>query len=77
MELSKENSISTEIKVTYKMVGGYVGNPKGMLLIMWERVFVNESLLERHYISGKNPTTGITDNQFHITELVGSILDFL
>ena len=43
MELTKVNSISTEINVTDKMVECCLGNPKGMLQILWEFIFIDEN----------------------------------
>ena len=41
IEFAKENSISTEIEVIYKIMEGWIGKPKGMLQILWEHGFID------------------------------------
>ena len=39
-----------KIKVIYKTVKGWVGNPKGVLQILWERGFIDKNRLKKYYI---------------------------
>ena len=50
MKPAKTNLISTEIKVTDKMVEDWVGNIKGVLHILWECGFIDENRLGRYCI---------------------------
>ncbi len=56
-EETKELANNHQIELTYsenEMIDGWVGRPKGMLQVLWERGWINKLELEKYSVDGKS-----------------------
>jgi hypothetical protein len=68
--------IGIERIMTSKLQKGWYGKPKGMLQVMWERGFVDESKLQCYKIKALNDSGEIVP-EFFLENMVKSCHDFL
>ena len=60
-----------------KIIRGWVGQPKGLLQVLWERGFISETSLDKYTVDGrKHPITCEIDLQYSLKHLLAECIDF-
>ena len=74
----KEDKDAKETKelIERKKVG-WVGKSKGLLQVLWERGFIDETSIEKYKLTGKNDDFGIVDNSTSLRHMMTMCSDFL
>ena len=76
VELCTKNAIETKELIERKKVG-WVGKSKGLLQVLWERGFIDETSIEKYKLTGKNDDFGIVDNSTSLRHMMTMCSDFL
>ena len=58
-----------------EIIEGWVGQPKGMLQVLWERGFIDESNLKSYTIAGKKDAFGAVDLSTSLKSILGNCTD--
>ena len=74
--LCNNNDITITHKVT-KIKEGWVGKPKGLLQVLWERGFIDTTKLSSYTLTGKKTELGAVDLDFSLRHLMEMCHDFL
>ena len=64
-----KNAIETKELIERKKEG-WVGNSKGLLQVLWERGFIDETSIEKYKLTGKNDDFGIVDNSTSVRHMM-------
>ena len=67
--------INTLKMVTHRLVAGWEGKGKGLLQILWERGWVNESLISQYKLRMEDDV-GVLIPEFSLTHMMESCTDF-
>ena len=60
-----------------QIIGGWIGQPKGLLQVLWERGLLNETMLDKYTLDGrKDPITGKIDLRYSLRHLLAECKDF-
>jgi hypothetical protein len=60
-----------------QIIGGWMGQPKGLLQVLWERGLLNDAMLDKYTLDGrKDPTTGQIDLRYSLRHLLAECKDF-
>jgi hypothetical protein len=60
-----------------KIIGGWMGQPKGLLQVLWERGLISEALLDKYTLDGcKDSISGEIDLQYSLRYLLAECKDF-
>ena len=54
-----------------------MGKSKGLLQVLWERGFIDETSIEKYKLTGKNDNFGIVNNSTSLREMMTMCYDFL
>ena len=54
-----------------------MGKSKGLLQVLWERGFIDETSIEKYKLTGKNDDFGIVDNSTSLRHMMTMCSDFL
>jgi hypothetical protein len=59
------------------VIPGWQGQPKGLMQVLWERGFIDESSLDKYTLDGrKNPITGEVNLQSSLRHILANCKDF-
>jgi hypothetical protein len=75
--LCVNNSIEINRGDTPKIKEGWLGKPKGLLQVLWERGFVDTNKLSSYTLTGKKNEFGIVDESLSLRHLMSMCPDFL
>ena len=75
VELAKINQ-TPATKLVRKVEGGWVGKPKGMLQILWERGFINETNWTQYTVSDPQDKYGNVNKELSLSYLISQKYDF-
>ena len=60
-----------------RIIGGWQGQPKGLLQVLWERGLITEASMEKYTVDGrKDAITGSINLQFSLRHLLAECTDF-
>ncbi|KAI2502685.1 hypothetical protein MHU86_11742 [Fragilaria crotonensis] len=59
-----------------KVIEGWENKAKGLLQVLWERGFVDESQLEKYTLNGTRDVFGLVQKYFSLKSLMSNCLDF-
>ena len=74
-QLCKDRGLPIEAEER-KIVEGWVGKPKGMLQVLWERGFINEGNLQQYTVDGKKDAYGVLIPNTSLKLMVSNLQDF-
>ena len=74
-DLCRKHDIEIQ-KVKEKVINGWVGQPKGMLQILWERGWIDEDRVSEYQLLSKDED-GEIDEELSLRFLLGSCRDFV
>jgi len=75
VKLAEDNGIATTITCA-KIVEGWEGKPKGMLQILWERGWIDETNLKHYSIKGRHDACGLLITGSSLKILMSNCEDF-
>jgi len=75
-KIAENHGILTVIEEV-KKEEGWVGKPKGMLQILWERGWIDETKIQDYTVNGKKDALGSTINETSLRYLLGNCEDFI
>jgi hypothetical protein len=75
VKLAEDNGIATAITCA-KIVEGWEGKPKGMLQVLWERGWIDETNLKHYSIKGRHDACGLLIKGSSLKILMSSCEDF-
>ena len=75
-EKCAEMNIPLKTPEREKIEQGWMGKPKGMLQVLWERGLIDETRLKDYMISGKKDAYGTIDLTFSLKHLLSQCRDF-
>ena len=75
-KLCQDNNISIQ-KTVKKKIEGWVGKPKGMLQILWERGWIDVEKLAYYTTKGRRDSYGVLDQEYSLEHLLSNCHDFL
>jgi len=72
---AEENGISSKV-TTAKIIEGWQGKPKGLLQVLWERGFIDETNLDRYTLNGRQDVFGVLIPETSLLYLMANCEDF-